>query len=1094
MGKKAKKKIHKKPVQKPKKLQPSNAIAKTENTESIETIISEKACKHLDKGIDLEKLNNQLGKSPVLKCQGCLKCGIGGKKEKKGKAKHVKNKGGSKDLRHLPSGSIWVCLACGQLGCGGEEKGLSSNGHAWQHWLYAHHPYAVQCNANDILGCWCFLCKTTVQDNSVVDREESCQSLQLQALKLVQEKLLNQTMISDANGGPIWSGENATSDTENNQPQDLDGSSEDVFWSGRHIVRGPMTSALRKLYFETSSEGLGQGDLTKSRKGTKVNGTINPNALFCAICDKALQFKGFQQQDSHELWRYLLDCLRTEELCIIKSKGTVSLDFRASKDNADENTDHLTSTPDIITLVDRVFDGQLCSTVCCCNCGHSSMVYEPFFDLQLQIPTKQTAEKVSLPRYRGSSSPKAKLKNNARTSKKGNSTGKRRSGICDAQADVPSQEISPSCAEDRNPYTGERAENVSAPQENIEWIEPVLQEDIGCNGSARQGDTGWNGFAPREDNIWNTSASQEDTVWMDYLRSGSESDDILNQDISQTSENVQQVENHCAGIVNLECGFIASDGSETEHPPLVVGDSDVLLLPYKEVDLISDQGLQAKEESLELAQEPEKALGNHFNVTVSCTDPEPFDGFGQLFEEEETVHTQKKGGSEDFLHNASGNDFLYTDSSIVATETIKDIMDTVVTPMSLDGCLIDFTRAELLTGENAWKCEKCYSKVVESSGKPEKREAKPNQGMKTKKRSTVGSAINVSDVSSICGTHVNVEEQKLVSQDKVRDAELKVLTITNSSGLSALKADNTELCSGTIRCSDIDESIRGNWQGMNEAKFDHTGVLSSLCLADSEQQPDQEVHQLERTFQGKENIPVNVSLSVSLNDSSGKRVLCSQTEDSCNENLSRTYGSESREGIDGITQAERSASTSFVPKGEGITANLEGHNVHIPKHRSAGKGHVLDKRKSKKTEFNPNTVKQEAIKRYLISKAPSVLVIQLKRFTQDLWGRLSKLSGHVTFQERLDIRPYLDPRCPDKDNCVYYLRGVVEHMGTMRSGHYVAYVRCCEDENYQDAGRDGQPEKSLWYYASDSHVRRISFSEVLQSEAYLLFYEKHTLC
>ncbi|GLJ14910.1 hypothetical protein SUGI_0242680 [Cryptomeria japonica] len=55
---------------------------------------------------------------------------------------------------------------------------------------------------------------------------------------------------------------------------------------------------------------------------------------------------------------------------------------------------------------------------------------------------KQTAEKVSLPRYRGSSSPKAKLKNNPRISKKGNSMGKRRSGICDAQADVSSQEIS----------------------------------------------------------------------------------------------------------------------------------------------------------------------------------------------------------------------------------------------------------------------------------------------------------------------------------------------------------------------------------------------------------------------------------------------------------------------------------------------------------------------------------------------------------------------------------------------------------------------------------------------------------------------------
>jgi ubiquitin C-terminal hydrolase len=56
------------------------------------------------------------------------------------------------------------------------------------------------------------------------------------------------------------------------------------------------------------------------------------------------------------------------------------------------------------------------------------------------------------------------------------------------------------------------------------------------------------------------------------------------------------------------------------------------------------------------------------------------------------------------------------------------------------------------------------------------------------------------------------------------------------------------------------------------------------------------------------------------------------------------------------------------------------------------------------------TVKRDATKRLLISKAPLVLTVHLKRFAQDLHGRLSKLSGHITFHERLDLGPFLDPR------------------------------------------------------------------------------------
>lgn len=58
----------------------------------------------------------------------------------------------------------------------------------------------------------------------------------------------------------------------------------------------------------------------------------------------------------------------------------------------------------------------------------------------------------------------------------------------------------------------------------------------------------------------------------------------------------------------------------------------------------------------------------------------------------------------------------------------------------------------------------------------------------------------------------------------------------------------------------------------------------------------------------------------------------------------------------------------------------------------------------------------------------------------------------------------------------YRLTGVVEHSGRVDGGHYVAHIR---------SARTGK-----WYYCSDSWVRNSSEQEALSSQAYMLFYER----
>ncbi|XP_053911788.1 ubiquitin carboxyl-terminal hydrolase 36-like [Cuculus canorus] len=113
--------------------------------------------------------------------------------------------------------------------------------------------------------------------------------------------------------------------------------------------------------------------------------------------------------------------------------------------------------------------------------------------------------------------------------------------------------------------------------------------------------------------------------------------------------------------------------------------------------------------------------------------------------------------------------------------------------------------------------------------------------------------------------------------------------------------------------------------------------------------------------------------------------------------------------------------------------------------------------------------KVQAIKRFSIHRASSVLIVSLKRFSIFSGGKIKK---EVTYPEVLDIRPYLSEDKGDPMN--YELYAVLVHSGySCRSGHYYCYVKAS----------DGQ-----WYQMNDAVVCLTNLKVVLNQQAYVLFY------
>ncbi|CAM5100605.1 unnamed protein product [Eretmochelys imbricata] len=159
--------------------------------------------------------------------------------------------------------------------------------------------------------------------------------------------------------------------------------------------------------------------------------------------------------------------------------------------------------------------------------------------------------------------------------------------------------------------------------------------------------------------------------------------------------------------------------------------------------------------------------------------------------------------------------------------------------------------------------------------------------------------------------------------------------------------------------------------------------------------------------------------------------------------------------------------------------------------------------KTHTTEKKTEGLYTNARKQLLISAVPAILVLHLKRFHQAGLS-LRKVNRHVDFPLILDLAPFCSASCKnvtDAARVLYTLYGIVEHSGSMRGGHYAAYVKvrtpCKKLLEHIASNRNVQGLKEAvggsagqWVYVSDVHVQMVPESRVLNSQAYLLFYER----
>ncbi|XP_009067832.1 PREDICTED: ubiquitin carboxyl-terminal hydrolase 16 isoform X2 [Acanthisitta chloris] len=383
-----------------------------ESDKSLDTL--EPVCKHIRKGLDQSHLKKALLDLDRHVCQEC-------KADNKAQEK-------SEEEQTDEGPSIWLCLKCGHRGCGRN----SPDQHALKHYATPRSDPHCLVLSLDNWSVWCYICDNEVPYNTstrlgqaveFVRKQvhiDSSQTEKQQEHQELENKKVEKDSKNEQEKEVSLKEENSRSTT--NLEVTVKGLSNlgNTCFFNAVMQNLSQTPVLRELLKEAKMPGttvkidlpelsmqepqlikldqpgpltLAMHQFLTEMQETK-RGVVTPKELFAQVCKKAIRFKGYQQQDSHELLRYLLDGMRAEEIQQV-SVGILKALTDSNKQNEEELKNKIKEyekKKGIQSFVDRIFGGELTSMIMCEECRTVSLVHEPFLDLSLPVLDVQKAK------------------------------------------------------------------------------------------------------------------------------------------------------------------------------------------------------------------------------------------------------------------------------------------------------------------------------------------------------------------------------------------------------------------------------------------------------------------------------------------------------------------------------------------------------------------------------------------------------------------------------------------------------------------------------------------------------------------------------
>jgi ubiquitin C-terminal hydrolase len=691
--------------------------------------------------------------------------------------------------------------------------------------------------------------------------------------------------------------------------------------------------------------------------------------------------------------------------------------------------------PPVPTFVQRTFGGKLSSTVVCCTCGHSSSMEEPFLDLSLPLPTPGGREtggfafprkgKATVVRRRGSEAAQRKRQKESEgevSAKPGEVKG----GI-EKSPELSEGRVTGGLEKSPEPVSQEKAEDgMGSPGGNAEAVDKAIGEEGG--GEAVNDGSG----------VKESAGGRLETSSVTSQKGG--------VGCLEATASVEEgtVPSESAGPREGEDTICAAVGGGSETPVDKVGQEETAELSGETGQRGSGLSVSGGAETVEnrRSEDAERLPGDE-RISVQESAGEGTSGLSKMEEKQAGVDSlvaERDSGREN-LDNGSRAESGVGGSLHLERGHWADC-DGMPAPelMSVEGCLFSFTREEVLEGENAVTCENCTRLAKEAAARKQGEGKKSgegtipdadestNRGMETEaalgrdgvgkpleetatggrermgtELEGVGSALEgealggvESDMDADGANGESVASGRVSSDGDALADEMANLRIGQSSGRSSTaeerpgekemeaetekKTDKAEATSGGSAHTESPEGL--TYMLVEGDAGSEAGVVGEMEESDSQRGA------------GSRAVPGGVV-------STGAGLLGEGKVE---------YGDVGLETDNRAKQRGKLRQNGVTPRAQTALSNGYASLAGEASSDSEGRSEDGNAKPSnpRERESEAQAVRTTSTKRFLVAEAPPILTVHLKRFRQDVKGRLSKIGGHVRFGEWLDLGPYLD--------------------------------------------------------------------------------------